>query len=209
MSGNSKVSIEPVITVKHEKKVINKTETPVSAKPKKIAYASASSGVPLEIRNQQILFASIAFIVLIFATTFGLFFWRTTLKFEEETPVVAEEESKVSEVDISSTPVPVLEALNRDEITLEISNASGKSGLAKTVSDQFSELGYTVESTTTEEDTQKESSLIVSSKYTEDQVKLLARDLSRRLGIKEITDFEKIETTAKIVLGEDQLDSAE
>lgn len=213
---SDKVSIEPE---KYVKKVIRVVKDPKTGKvikkivkkipvdesvPKskstKKRYANASSGVKLEITNQRLLVLGIVVGAAIILTTATLFFLRTRVELQDfnEQEVIEEE----------STPAPtaepiVVDILSVEEITLEILNGSGITGLAGDTADEFADLGYSdVEIGNADE--QEETVIIASNDYSEEELENLLDDTRRRLGVNEISEFSDLNTVARIILGSDQ-----
>lgn len=157
--------------------------------------------VPLEKASLRIYFIGIAFAIILVVVTLGTLFAKgkvaTNLlsEFEEVQEVVVTEVEEVSE--------ELVEVLEPEDITLEILNGSGKSGLAGDTKEEFESLGYVVETIGNSENIE-EGELYISNTYSEEELEELLEDVKRRLDITEVKGILKdLETTARIILGEE------
>lgn len=103
-------------------------------------------------------------------------------------------------VEATPTPTPTVVQLSRSDISLEILNGSGVSGLAGTTAEAFEDLGYVdVEIGNADE---IEESVLYVKEGLEEQVEVLLSDVEEELGITKISgELEDSEYDAQIVLG--------
>lgn len=208
----AKVSIEPVIATSSngqplkKKIVVKKVIKKMPAKK----YADASSGVPLEVWNQRLLvFGIFVTVVTVIAVSSLIFLRSRTIIADSESQEEVEEttEEAVTDQDLLTTPKPEDEEeivrVKREDITLEILNGSGVSGLAGNAALEMQELGYPLPETGNSARTEV-SELYISESFSEDQLDNLLKDVKRRFGIDKVTDTIEIDFTARIILGEDQ-----
>lgn len=211
MSTNAKVSIEPIVSTssptvkKVVKRIVVKSNTVPKTNVKK--YADASSGVALEVLNQRILFAGMFVTAITVLATVVLFYFKATLEDRvvsdnEISESVVEEVETVQEI-ASEIEEKEVTQLEREEITLEILNASGTAGFASDISDEFEDLGYIIDNVGNSEE-QVDSELYISEDVDEEELKVLLRDVDRKLNIEEIVESIELDVTARIILGSDQ-----
>jgi len=170
-------------------------------------YADASSGVPLEVKNQRYLIVGSVAGVLVILLTSMMFYFSLNLEKQEDKEILVEDQV----VDSGKEEIPsqvrddndAVEMLTRSEVSLEILNGSGVSGLAGATSEQFEELGYeNIEIGNA--DSAEETTIIASENYSEVELKNILEDIQRILEVDEISSFEDLDTDLKIILGEDQ-----
>jgi hypothetical protein len=158
--------------------------------------------IPLERRNRRLFFIGIIITAFILGATAATLYFRVkqgnfgTNEVEvktEETEDIAQ--SETSSPEPTSTPTP------RSEITLEILNGSGVSGLAGDTADEFEALGYVIDNTGNA-DTAQGNQLYIQKGLDQDQLKYLMDDVKDKLNITEITaELSSLDVSARIVLG--------
>ena len=148
--------------------------------------------VPLEKTNKKLFSLG----VIVFLVIFGLTGWTLylTSRFAPETEIETEIASE-------ATPTPEAETqLKREEISLEILNGSGVSGLAAKTAKIFEDLGYKVVSTGNS-DREQESRLYLDPALT-DKLDVLLEDVKVKLEISSVSGELKNSTaSASIILG--------
>jgi len=160
--------------------------------------------IPLEKRNANLYYVGIIVSIIIVLTTAGLLFARLNLKGRETQEVVTKEE----EVAFVATATPTesqeetrqVTQKNRDEITIEILNASGIAGQAGKNASIFEELGYLDISTGNSEEANG-NKFFVNPDY-QDQLEILIKDIEEKLNITKVSgDLDDSEYMARIILG--------
>ena len=148
--------------------------------------------VPLEKTNKKLFSLG----VIVFLVIFGLTGWTLylTSRFAPETEIE-------TEITSEATPAPEAETqLKREEISLEILNGSGVSGLAAKTAKIFEDLGYKVVSTGNS-DREQESRLYLDPALT-DKLDVLLEDVKVKLEISSVSGELKNSTaSASIILG--------
>lgn len=129
--------------------------------------------------------------LIIFLVVFGLTGWAFYLK---SVWLPKESISQVIVADASPTPLPtatppIISALGRDKITLEILNGSGVVGLAGKVATTFKELGYT--SVDTGNSNAVTSTEVYIQKDLEPQLTIFMKDLADTLKVASVTGYLK------------------
>ncbi len=148
--------------------------------------------VPLEEKNKRWLVVGIVVALLVVAGTGWLFYYKTQMQLAQKT-------KEVEEFSVVPTPTEAPKALSPGEISLEILNGSGKSGLAGKEAERLAKLGYVIVKTGNAE-TMEGNQLLASAEVKERLGNLLLdlADLSITTISGELTDST---ASARIVLG--------
>lgn len=160
--------------------------------------------VPLEVKNKRMYITGIVVAVMVTIITVVAFISRISMGEFKTEVVVSEVGEEIGEADIEEVDTNVAEEyssddLERKDITLEILNGSGTSGLASETADIFEELGYEiVEIGNTS--TTVGNKLFVSEDY-EDLVGVLLDDAEEELDISSISGELDGDVIARIILG--------
>jgi len=151
--------------------------------------------VPLEKTNKKLfVIGLIAFLVIFAATGWILYL---TARFQAK---VNEVEDQGAEEVSQLTPTPTPAGLAREEISLEILNASGVSGMAATTAKTFEDLGYKVVKTGNSE--RVSANLLYVGENLRDKLSVLLADVEKELKISSISgEFKDSTASARIILG--------
>lgn len=162
--------------------------------------------IPLEKKNKKLFIIGAIVLVMILAVTGWLLYSRVNQNPEsEETTAVEVDGAEEEEVVEEETKV---EQLTREEITIEVLNGTGETGLAGSTADTFEELGYIIGDTGNADDT--EGNQLYVDPEIKDAVEVLLKDVKDELGITKITgDLEDSEYSAQIILGTKVVDEEE
>lgn len=157
---------------------------------------------PFETRSRRIYFLGIIISAFILgATSTTLYFRLRVEKTKQEKTTENVELTDNSTTEETSTPSPEATPIDRAEITLEILNGSGVSGLAGDTEKIFEDLGYVVDNignTSTTEGNQ----LYIKKGIDEKTLQNLLDDVKEKLTITKVTgELEDLNTTARIILG--------
>ena len=141
--------------------------------------------------------------VFVFLIIFGLTGWAFYLKSvwlpkETVSEVIVEASPEPT---IVSTPEEVVESLSREEITLDVLNGSGVSGLAGKTATTFEELGYEI-GEIGNADSVEATELYIQEEL-EDQLETLLEDVKDELGVASVSGYLESddEITARLILG--------
>jgi hypothetical protein len=159
-------------------------------------------GIPLEKSNKRIYLIGIVISLLVIGTTAAVLYLRSKQPTEKSQEVVTEVTEEVSEEPVTETTETAeeVEQLERDEISLEILNGSGVSGLAGKTADTFEALGYTIADTGNATATEG-NELYVNPDYA-DMIEVLLSDVEDELNITSVSgDLDDSDATARIILG--------
>lgn len=172
--------------VAKEQNLNEKTEEVFVEKP-------ASEDVPLEKTNRKLLVVGTIIFIIISLLSTGVYYFTTRVKSTKEI---------VSKVEPVKESVKEIVQLRREEITLEVLNGSGISGLAGKTADKFKTLGYQIIKTGNTEDSLVNHLLVNDS--VKDKVNILLQDLLSELKISSISGpLTDSTAAARIVLGKD------
>ncbi|HJX01702.1 MAG TPA: LytR C-terminal domain-containing protein [Candidatus Humimicrobiaceae bacterium] len=164
--------------------------------------------IPLEKSNKNIYLLGLIILVLVSIFTATIFFLRTKVPAEKSEEVALEvEESTATEQEASDTETGTNEVtveedqqLGRSDISVEILNGSGVSGLAGVKKEIFSDLGYNVVKIGNSAVT--EGNKVYLQVDLEDKVDVLMDDLKEELDIASISGvIDGEEINARIILG--------
>jgi len=160
--------------------------------------------IQLETKNKRMFTIGIAISILVFVATFGILYLRFQQTTESTAQIVVEDQPEAVETDTSEAETTEstdeIEQLERGDITLQILNGSGVSGLAGTTSDTFENLGYSDIDTGNADDVEG-NELYVDAEV-KDLVEVLLGDVGDELNIEKITgDLEDSDFSARIILG--------
>ena len=178
---------EEVPQVAPEQALSEKTTAALSERP-------LEEEVPLEKKKKRLFSIGI----IIFLLIFGLTGWTLylTSRFNPETEIKTETTSEV-------TPTPQEEnQLTKEEISLEILNGSGVSGLAAKAAKTFEDLGYKVVKTGNSE--RVEANMLYVDARLEDRLDILLEDVEAQLKISSISgELTASTASARLVIGKE------
>lgn len=183
-------------------------EKPASANPAASNSPSGSSNpspptpeekvgeeVPPEKRNARLFTAGIVLALVLLGSTGAFFYLKSTSTTEEA--VLAGKTEEVEE-EVVSTPTPA--SLPREEISLEVFNASGVAGAAGSTAEELEELGYQIAEVGNADDITG-NELYVNPEF-EGLLDQLFEDVEEMLDIASVTgELTNSTATARIVLG--------
>lgn len=152
--------------------------------------------VPLEKRNKRIYIVGIVISVLIVIATVGLFYLRLSQTGGEIEEVVVDVGVIEEDSEVDATPIP----LGREDVTLDVMNASGVAGLAGETAEIFEELGYEILEIGNAEETGGNQLYIDPD--LEGQLGVLLEDVEEELEISSVSgDLVDSDASARIILG--------
>ena len=164
--------------------------------------------IPLEKSNKNIYLLGLIILVLISLLTASIFFLRTKVPAEKSEEIAlevdesaaAEQEAGDTETGTGEVTVEEDQQLKRSDISIEILNGSGVSGLAGVKKEIFSDLGYNVVKIGNSAVT--EGNKVYLQADLEDKVDVLMEDLEKELDIASMSGvIEGEEINARIILG--------
>lgn len=198
VESKEEVKVEKPVEVKEEKPKEEVVEEKTSEKA--TTHETLESEVPLEKTNRRLYIIGISLVVLILVATGGIWYFRSKLEVVSDKEEGMVEVEQVVEEVVLPSPAPEIVQLTPEEISLEVLNGSGVSGLAGETASKLEELGYIIEKTGNASDsTQNE---VYIQEELEAQLETLMRDLKSELKIGSIAGYlEDSEATARVVLG--------